>query len=175
MGTDQARLAIRVLMLAKLLAVLVGVMLVGRSSLPSKVFGFLALEENEFGRRYTMTYFLLMSCTWLGCYVVTVSYDYKHIFLLPSFLVFFAMLERYRRLSRFQIGVLCSLVVSGLYIIFLPILVYAPLSYSGTLIRSTELFGEVLVIPFYAGSLGAVLGLPLLNGISIRGIKSVFR
>jgi len=174
MGMDHARLVIRALMLAKPLTMLVAVLLSGRSSLPRKVFNFLASGENEFGFRYKITFFLLMSCTWIGCYLITVSYDYKHIFLLPSLLVFFAMLERYRLLSGLQIAVLCSVVASGLFIVLLPILVYAPVFSSETLIKFTELFGEVLVIPFYAGFLAAVLGFTMIDKAQIRNIKNIF-
>jgi len=166
-GIDRARILIKALVLTKLVSIAVGVVLAIRASLAEKVYEFFGLILDPFFKKFSVNLFVLMTWTWLGAYLVSISFDYKHVFLLPSMLVFFAVLESRGVKTRFQFWVLASLVGLGLFITFFPFIVFANLLAQNSFVRLTELMGEVVVIPIYAGALGAILGLPL--------IKSVFR
>jgi len=167
-GFEYGRLLIWMLIVLKLVSVVTPVILAVRASLDETVFGFLRSVDNPSFRKYSETYFLLMTWTWLGCYLLTISYDYKHIFILPSFLLFCAMLENHTLMTRLQRGIVLTLVTGALFVLLMPLFVHAQwhLLTKDTTIKLLELFGEMVVIPFYAGSLLAILGLPLLRSVS---------
>ena len=166
-GSDRARLLIKSLILIKLFSAVAGVTLAIRSSLTEKVSGFFGSIQDPFFRKFSITLFLLMTWTWLCVYLVTISYDYKHVFMMPSALVFFAVLENRGAMTRFQGLVFGFLIALAIFIILFPVLFYANVLSQGPFVTFTELFGEVVVIPIYAGALGVVIGLPLIKSVLV--------
>jgi len=166
-GFDRARMLIRGLILIKMISVAAGLALVFRSSLVDKVSGFFESIRDPLFRKFSITLFLLMTWTWLGTYLVSISYDYKHVFLLPSVLVFFAMLENRCVMTRLQYWVLGLLVASALFVILFPLLVYANVLSQTLFLNLLELFGEVVVIPIYAAALAVIVGSPLIKSVLV--------
>jgi len=166
-GFDRARLLIKGLILIKLLSVVAGATLAIRASLAEKVSGFFGSIRDPFFQKFSIALFLLMTWTWLGVYLITISYDYKHVFMLPSALMFFAVLDHRGGMTRFQRSVFGLLVALVIFITLFPLSVYANIFAQGPFIKFAELFGEVVVIPIYAGALGVILGLPLIKSVPI--------
>jgi len=172
-GYDRARLLIKGLILIKLLSVVAGMMLAIRASLDEKVSEFFGSIRDPFFQKFSIALFLLMSWTWFGVYLLTISFDYKHVFMLPSVLVFFAVLDNRGEMTRFQRSVFGLLVGLAVLIALFPLSVYANVLTQGPFVKFAELFGEVVVIPIYAGALGAILGLPLIKSVPIPRIARV--
>ncbi|MCX5959905.1 MAG: hypothetical protein NT053_08790 [Cyanobacteria bacterium] len=172
-GYDRARLLIKGLILIKLLSVVAGVTLAIRASLADKVSGFFGSIRDQFFQKFSITLFLLMTWTWIGVYFLTISFDYKHVFMLPSALVFFAILDNRGGMTRFQRSVFGLLVALAIFITLFPLSVYANLLSKDLFVKFAELFGEVVVIPIYAGALGVILGLPLIQSVLIPRIARV--
>jgi len=166
-GYDRARILIRGLILIKLFSAVAGVTLALRSSLTEKVSGFFGSIQDPFFRKFSITLFLLMTWTWLCVYLVTISYDYKHVFMLPSVLVFLAVLENRGSMTRFQRLVLGFLVTLAIFIILSPLSVSANVLSQGPFVKFSELFGEIVVLPMYAGALGVIVGLPLIKSVLV--------
>jgi hypothetical protein len=173
-GYDRARLLIKGLILIKLLSVVAGVTLAIRASLADKVSGFFGSIRDQFFQKFSIALFLLMTWTWIGLYLFTISFDYKHVFMLPSALLFFAILDnRGGMMTRFQRSVFGLLVALAIFITLFPLSVYANLLSHGAFVKFAELFGEVVVIPIYAGALAVILGLPLIQSVLIPRIARV--
>jgi hypothetical protein len=172
-GYDRARLFIKGLILIKLLSVIAGLTLAFRASLADKVSGFFGSIQNQFFQKFSIALFLIMTWTWISVYLHSISFDYKHVFMLPSALVFFAVLDNRCGLTSFQRSVLGLLVALAIFITFFPLSVYSGLLSQGPFIKFAELFGEVVVIPIYAGALGVILGLPLIRSVLIPRIARV--
>jgi hypothetical protein len=172
-GYDRARLLIKGLILIKLLSVVAGVMLAIRASLDEKLSEFFGSIRDPFFQKFSIALFLLMSWTWFGIYLLTISFDYKHVFMLPSVLVFFAVLDNRGEMTRFQRSVFGLLVGLAVFIPLFPLSVYANVLTQGPFVKFAELFGEVVVIPIYAGALGAILGFPLIKSVPIPRIARV--
>jgi uncharacterized membrane protein YagU involved in acid resistance len=172
-GYDRARLLIKGLILIKLLSVVAGMMLAIRASLDEKVSEFFGSIRDPFFQKFSIALFLLMSWTWFGVYFLTISFDYKHVFMLPSVLVFFAVLDNRGEMTRFQRLVFGLLVGLAVFIALFPLSVYANVLTQGPFVKFAELFGEVVVIPIYAGALGAILGLPLIKSVPSPRIARV--
>jgi hypothetical protein len=166
-GYDRARLLIKGLILIKLLSVVAGATLAIRASLAEKVSGFFSSIRDPFFQKFSTALFLLMTWTWLGVYLITISYDYKHVFMLPSALMFFAVLDHRGGMTRFQRSVFGLLVALVIFITLFPLPVYTNIFTHGPFIKFAELFGEVVIIPIYAGALGVILGLPLIKSVPI--------
>jgi hypothetical protein len=172
-GYDRARLLIKGLILIKLLSVVAGVTLAIRASLADKIIGFFSSIRDQFFQKFSIALFLLMTWTWIGVYFLTISYDYKHVFMLPSALVFFAVLDNRGGMARFQRSVFGLLVALAIFITLFPLSVYANLLSQGPFVKFAELFGEVVAIPIYAGALGVILGLPLIQSVLTSRIARV--
>jgi hypothetical protein len=166
-GYDRARILIRGLILIKLFSAVAGVTLALRSSLTEKVSGFFGSIQDPFFRKFSITLFLLMTWTWLCVYLVTISFDYKHIFMLPSVLVFFAVLENRVAMTRIQSLTFVFLIALAIFIMLFPILFYANVLSQGPFLTFAELFGEMVVLPIYAGALGVIVGLPLIKSVLV--------
>jgi hypothetical protein len=65
------------------------------------------------------------------------------------------------------------LVGLAVFIALFPLSVYANVLTQGPFVKFAELFGEVVVIPIYAGALGAILGLPLIKSVPSPRIARV--
>jgi len=169
-GYDRARLLIKGLILIKLLSIAAGVTLAIRASLAEKVSGFFGSIQDPFFQKFSITLFLLMTWTWIGVYLFAISFDYKHVFMLSSALVFVAVLDNRGGMTRFQCSVFGLLVGLAVFIALFPLSVYANILTQGPFVKFAELFGEVVVIPIYAGALGAILGLPLIKSMPIPRI-----
>jgi len=106
---------------------------------------------------FYQTLVVAMTSLWLGCYIVTISYDYRLIFLFPV-LIFIARAIQLRPGSRtglMQRRGLIFLLVAMLASMLIPYLAY---SYQDPLIRlSIDAIAEFVLIPFYASALFVIV------------------
>jgi len=172
-GYDHARLLIKGLILIKLLSVVAGVTLATRASLAEKVPEFFGSIRDPFFQKFSIALFVLMTWIWFGVYLLTISFDYKHVFMLPSVLVFVAILDNGGGMTRFQRSVFGLMVAFAIFISLIPLFVYANILAQGPFVKFSELFGEMVVIPICAGALGVILGLPLIKSVLIPRLARV--
>jgi len=156
-GIDRARLLIRVLLSAKLLSLALGCVIAWRLDLNR---AFVTLGDSNVSCRkhdgFLDTALMLLSCVWLGCYLTTINYDYRFVYLYPFFalLVWIAGSELLGRWQR----VWSNLMAGGMVIVlFTPLLLvgYTPIGMQ--LVRFVEPLTEFILIPLVAGSVLAFL------------------
>ncbi len=156
-GVGSARWVIRGLIIMKLLALAIGALLAARLRLHSALQHHFQAIRDGFFNRFSQVFFLITSWTWLGCYIFTISYDYKHIFMLPSLFLLLGMVERRADLAPHQYAVTWMLIAASMIFILFPLLHYNGLSDYVIISRFCELAIEILLVPFYAGALTMLL------------------
>lgn len=156
-GVGSARWVIRGLIILKLLALVVGAALVARLKFHSALHHHLQAIDDGYSKRFFQTFLLITSWTWLGCYILTISYDYRHIFMLPSLFLLLGMVDRPADLTPQQYVLGWTLIAASMIFILIPHVHYNGLSNYAIISRLFELAIEVLVVPFFAGALAMVL------------------
>lgn len=156
-GVASASLVIRSLIILKLTALVIGVALAVRFRLNSALQNLFEAIEEGFFRRFSQAFFLLASWTWLGCYILTISFDYRHIFMLPSLFILLRMVNHCPGLRSCQYVLAWILVAASVVFILFPLAHYNGLTYFTTVSRFCELAIEFLLIPLYAGALAVML------------------
>lgn len=107
---------------------------------------------------YNIHYFVMMSFTWLGCYILAISYDYKHIFLIPSLVLCVKQLfdgPPYYNASAKKISILY--LTSCIFVFYVPIFHWGSMTIPAPFITFAEAAGEFCMLPVLAGVLGAIL------------------
>jgi hypothetical protein len=106
---------------------------------------------------FYLNLFIAMTSVWLGCYIVTISYDYRMIFLFPA-LVFSAraiQLSPYNHISSLQKSGLICLLAFMLASMLIPFIGH---SYQDQLARiAIDSIAEFVFIPFFASSLFVIV------------------
>lgn len=156
-GVGSARWVIRGLIIAKLLALLVGAAVAARLRLHSALQHHLQAIGDGFFNQFSQTFFLITSWTWLGCYILTISYDYRHIFMLPGLFLLLGMVDRRAGLKPRQYALAWILIAASMIFILFPHLHYNGLNNHANISGFCELVIELLVVPFYAGALMILL------------------
>ena len=156
-GGGAARWVIGGLIIMKPLALVIGAALAARVRLHSAIQNHLQAIGNGFFSRFSQAFFLINSSTWLGCYILTVSYDYKHIFMLPSLFLLLGMVERRVALAPRQYAVVWMLIAASIIFILFPLVHFNGLSHYAIISQFCKLTIEFLLVPFYAGALTMLL------------------
>ncbi|WP_216910158.1 hypothetical protein [Synechococcus sp. CCY 0621] len=156
-GVGSARWVIRGLTISKLLALVVGAVLAVRLRLHLVLQHHFQELGDGFFDRFSQTFFLITSWTWLGCYILTISYDYKHIYMLPGLFLLLSMVDRRATLNPRQYALVWILVAASMISILFPHLHYNGLNNYAAISAFSELAIEFLFIPFYAGALMMLL------------------
>lgn len=150
-GLAAGRLLIRSLYVAKAAAILLGFYLAYRTG-----FADVQLRDSEASKNehsgFLEVCILLMSSIWLGCYISTINYDYRFLYLVP-FIAYLAAIAASARATRFQARWAAVLVWSMLVVFAYP---WLRLGYTDLGLRLTALVEpvtEFLLIPVFAGSL----------------------
>jgi hypothetical protein len=166
-GLNQARWLIRGLIVAKLLALIAGILITAKARLATSLRSHLETiqtHDPSFGR-YIENYLQIMGWTWLGCYFLTISFDYKHIFILPIMFILLSMVEPPTPLSTHQAKLSWTLLALMILLIFYPLLFYN----LHDLALSIKTFGdsavEFVALPFIAGAVVVLLSSHGLNQI----------
>jgi hypothetical protein len=152
-GVGSARWVIRGLIISKLLALVVGAVLAVRLRLHSALQHHFQEIGDGFFDRFSQTFFLITSWTWMGCYILTISYDYKHIYMLPGLFLLLSMVDRCAALNPRQYALAWILIAASMIFILFPHLHYNGLNNYAAISGLCELVIELLVVPFYAGAL----------------------
>jgi hypothetical protein len=106
---------------------------------------------------------LLLGCTWLGCYFLSSSFDYRIILALPAFFCILSLLDASNKaLSASARCLLWLVAISGFTIIMLPSFIYSGLlpRILSLPINVLTLVSDLLLMPVLAGAIAA-LALPL--------------
>ena len=101
----------------------------------------------------------LTGLTWLACYLLVGSYDYRMIFAFPGWIGCVALCFHLQQASAGPIGKLLLIQVSMMPLIFMPgILEYSFVSpFLGHISKITACFSGLIVLPYSAGMLAGLL------------------
>ncbi len=133
----------------KLLFLLAGVVGARRLGLADRLRQFLASDANRLDSRLFEVTVCLFTGTWLGTYLLTRSYDYKFIFLLPVLGLSSALLA-WDTPGRGQRAWITLVLVPILSAWFIP---YVAISFKQPLGASLELLNDFVLTPLLAGAL----------------------
>ena len=114
-------------------------------------------KNSRLSESFCFNLFIAMTSVWLGCYIVTISYEYRMIFLFPS-LIFIAraiQLSPYNQISSLQKRGLICLLIFMLASMLIPFIGH---SYQDQLTRiGVDSVAEFVFIPFFASSLFVIV------------------
>jgi len=154
-GHDSARVLIKLLFLIKLAFLLIGFYLVWKTKLYEalkRCWQLCAPQASIFSQNL----FVMMSATWLGCYVTTINIDYRLLFLVP-WLGLLARVPFMSSSSPQQIWLAAGLIVSLLIVFWVPLLQWGYSDFGRRLITLAEPLTEFALIPLCAASLAFLL------------------
>lgn len=155
-GSNLGRWLIRVAIIIKL-ATLASAYLLAVRQLPSTLLErhLIRLSPHPYNH-FHLIYFIISASTWLGSYVITISYDYRLLFLLPSLAYLISIYsEPTLEFHKEQQIFIASMIASGVIPILFP-LVALRFQQSAWIVPA-EMSTEFLFLPFYAGGLAAML------------------
>jgi hypothetical protein len=92
------------------------------------------------------------SSVWMGCYIFTINYDYRFLYLIP-FVAYLAALAAAPRRTRLQAIWPAVLVVMVLFVLLFPWLQLGYTEIGMKTVKILEPVTEFLLIPVFAGSL----------------------
>jgi hypothetical protein len=162
LGLENARWAVKTLILIKLVFLALGAYMAYRLQIAALVVKAMQDQVTKYsGTRLPADFYpsLLVASTavWLGCYVITISFDYRMIFLFPI-LIFIAraiQLGPGQGAGPRQRTGLIVLLISMLGSMLIPLLAY---SFSAGVARvAVDGFSEFVLIPFYASALSVII------------------
>jgi len=157
-GFATGRLLIKISFGMKILTLAIGAYMAFRLRLFDILTNAIDVQASKFKRTSLLSNFyrsLVVSMTslWLGCYIVTISYDYRMIFLFPM-LIFIAraiQLSPSGQTGLMQRRGLTLLLIAMLASMLIPFVAYG---YQDPLIRlGIDAIAEFVLIPFYASAL----------------------
>jgi hypothetical protein len=109
--------------------------------------------KNVFIQRFSFAYVTIMTLSWIGGYIATISYNHRLIFMLPSIVVLGAMLESRKKFNPAQAKVALLGFGLAVYVIYYPIAyVLALNNYQNAWLVGLLLI-EVIALPLLAGGL----------------------
>lgn len=156
LGTDITRVSIQALTLFKLIVLLSSFWLTSKLS----IYQCYSANLQTLGKRWRSfqdLYFSVMTWTWLGCYLLTISNDYRSIFLLPSIANMASMLESGRHHDRSQKALLLAMLTGSIVVLLFPLTAFSPFFQYSAAHTLIEMVVEFAVLPFLAGALGSIL------------------
>lgn len=156
-GVGSARWVIGGLNIMKSLVLVIGAALAARLRLHSALQHHLQTIGDGFFNRFSQAFFLITSWTWLGCYILIISYDYRHIFMLPSLFFLLSMVDRRADLAPRQYALVLTLIAASMIFILFPLFYLNGLSHYGMISKVCKLSIEILILPFFAGALAMLL------------------
>jgi hypothetical protein len=157
-GSASGRLLIKIAFGMKILMLACGAYMAYRLRLFNILSNAIEVQAAKFKRTSLLSNFyrnLVVSMTslWLGCYIITISYDYRMIFLFPM-LIFIAraiQLSPSGQTGLMQRRGLTLLLIAMLASMLIPFVAYG---YQDPLIRlGIDAIAEFVLIPFYASAL----------------------
>lgn len=156
-GIDRARMIIRLLFGAKLISLVIGFVVAWRLDLnrASRCLAESAILQPRNAGFLDMA-LMVLSSVWMGCYLTTINYDYRYVYLYPflGLLVWMAGSAVVGRPQRAW----ASLIVGAMVIIlFTPLLQVGYTPIGMLLVPLVEPFTEFLLIPLVAGTVFAFL------------------
>jgi hypothetical protein len=168
-GIDVARWIIRSLILLKGMSLVVGAALVYHCRLDLGFWnGIASIHESSF-RSFTHSLVSIMSWTWFIGYIITISYDYKYIFLLPAFLTLVSALEESDwQLTGKQKQVIYFLLASSLWVVLIPVGYNIFSNKFALLFNFAEVIMEVFILPVIAGGVAIILFGQIIRVIPLR-------
>ena len=161
-GSSNGRLLIKIAFGMKILMLACGAYMAYRLRLFNILANAIEVQAAKFKRTSLLSNFyrtLVVSMTslWLGCYIVTISYDYRMIFLFPM-LIFIAraiQLSPSGQTGLMQRRGLTLLLIAMLASMLIPFFAYG---YQDPLIRlGIDAIAEFVLIPFYASGLFVIV------------------
>jgi len=148
-GMETARILIKLLLAIKILALIAGFLISLKSELtPDRRYAHGCKTQST---QFLHICIIVMSSIWLGCYITTVSHDYRLIFLVP-FLGFLASMSGSSMQPRFLKIWSGSLVLALLIVFLFP---WLGVGYTEIGMRSLEIIEpltEFVLIPLIAGT-----------------------
>lgn len=155
LGLELGRVAIKALCLAKVSALALGFILAWRTGLDRAIGQALARLPGE-SAWFQSHLNVVMGSTWLGCYIVTINYDYRLIFIIP-FLGLLTMVTRDARSLPQARAWSAALIVTMIATFYVPFLQWDLLAVNPWLASLAEAISEFGFLPAFAGSLAWVL------------------
>jgi len=156
-GLEPARLMIKAIFLLKLLSLAIGFATTFYLQITKEVKQFIDNLSSPTKRDFAGYSLTAMTCMWLGCYVTTISYDYRLIFLLPLISIL-AQLSA-SRMNHWPASTYWAATVTAMAIIpgILTSAYMAINSSSAYLLLGHEVMVEFIMLPIVAGSTTALL------------------
>lgn len=149
-GVETARLLIRVLFIIKPLALVAGSLMAYQADLACLRTTVDGLQRRLSGFQWVTM--IMASSIWMGCYISTINYDYRFLYLVP-FLAYLSALAASPLRSRWQAGWASALIVMMLFLFLFPWLQLGYTDLGMKSIKFLEPLTEFLIIPLLAGSL----------------------
>jgi hypothetical protein len=152
-GLATARLMIRFLIIIKSAALIFGAYISYRVQLDLALQKLFLSIKNVFIQRFSFAYVTIMTLSWIGGYIATISYNHRQIFMLPSIVALGAMLESRKKFNPAQAKVALLGFGLAVYVIYYPIAyVLALNNYQNAWLVGLLLI-EVIALPLLAGGL----------------------
>jgi hypothetical protein len=108
--------------------------------------------KNPLARNYIYTTLIVFTATAIGCYVTTINYDYRLVFLLPLICMLASLFDEENPLITTQTTYLLFWICACVYIFYLPL--FVPNVQADPLFFTLELLDEMVAAPFlFGGSL----------------------
>jgi hypothetical protein len=164
-GLDMARWMIRGLIATKLIALALGATMVYQSKLDISLQKYILNIRSHWVQRFTFVYTSIMTWAWIGCYILTISYNHRQVFMLPAVIALAGLLEQRDRLSTRQVQVALLGFLLAVIVIFFPIAYVLFLHGSSAFNYSIDLIVECTAIPTLAGMFTSLLASPMFRKI----------
>jgi len=155
-GLDSARILIKALVLVKITSLLLGFYLARKTRLQRTMAASIIGFKSEAARSFHQYLFVLMSATWLGCYVTTINIDYRLLFVVPC-LGLLCCVASAPASTDGQRALAKILIISMVFVFWLPILQWGYVDVVMKSIAVLEPFTEFILVPLFAGSLFLLL------------------
>lgn len=155
-GLDVARILIKVLLLVKITALLLGFFMALKVRLQPAIAMSIGGLRSETAKSFHGYLFVLMSSTWLGCYVTTINIDYRLLFVVPC-LGLLASVASASASTDAQRAWAKILLISMIFVFWLPIFQWGYVDGVMKSITVLEPFTEFVLVPLFAGSLASLL------------------
>lgn len=153
-GMAKARLLIKILFAIKAASLLAGLLLNLLLIKPKDLSIATTHQHSALAQGFNYSTLIVMTATAIGCYITTINYDYRLVFLVPFLAAIATIVIGSSQLRPGKRILLASLLIGGLFMCYLPLLfgsTESPLAFK------LELLDEMVVAPFVFGGSGALL------------------
>jgi hypothetical protein len=149
-GFDMARVLIRLLFVTKVAAILFGFIMAHKAGLSTFRFNLDPSHRRWSG--FLGVAIILASSTWMGCYILTINYDYRFIYLIPV-LAYLLALASSPAGHLLQARWASALTVIMLILLLAQWLQFGYTDFGLKSLKIIEPISEFLLLPIFAGSL----------------------